>query len=390
MLRPTLIICASCCCHAAFAQSSVTLGGFLDDGIVYVNHSAPTSNVAGQKVFQMASSSESRWGLTGHEDLGGGTRAIFRLENGFNMNSGVLSEGGRLFGRQAIVGLESPHAGRLTFGRDYDFGAEYVGTLVSSKQWAGGMGTHVGDSDNLYNSFRLNNTVKWTTPDIRGLVLGGGYAFSNQASDTGGAGFANDRAYTFGARYQHGPLVAAVAYLEVNQPAAGNAGGSNPSGAVTGDYVNRRNIFYGPVTRQRIATGGANYTSGPFVVGLVYSWVDLDYADATSLRLSNFEANIRYRLSPAWQAGAAFIYTDGHANGGDSIGKFAVGNRPKWEQVNLGLNYALSKRTGVYAVIVWQEAVGDANQAAIFNSGGLSGATSRSQVAAALGLRTRF
>ena len=390
MRRPIFLACGTLFCHVALAQSSVTLYGLLDDGIVYVNHSSPTAGVPARKVFQMASSSESRWGFTGREDLGGGTQALFQLENGFNINSGALSEGGRLFGRQAIVGLQNPHMGQLTMGRDYDFGADYVGSLVSSKQWSGGMGAHVGDADNLYNSFRLNNTVKYTTPDVKGLVVGGAYAFSNQASSVGSAGFANDRAYTFGARYQNGPLVAAASYLQVDKPTAGNTGGNNPSGAVAGDYVNLRNIFYGPVTRQQVAASGANYTAGPFTAGLIYSWVKLSYADQTSLRLSNYEANGGYRFTPDWQVNVALVYTDGDAGGGDSLGKFAVGNRPKWEQINLGLNYSLSKRTGLYGIVVWQKAAGDATQAAIFNSGGLSGSASHSQVAAALGMRTRF
>src|ERR1700679_3692395 len=112
MRRPIFLACGTLFCHVALAQSSVTLYGLLDDGIVYVNHSSPTAGVPARKVFQMASSSESRWGFTGREDLGGGTQALFQLENGFNINSGALSEGGRLFGRQAIVGLQNPHMGQ--------------------------------------------------------------------------------------------------------------------------------------------------------------------------------------------------------------------------------------------------------------------------------------
>ena len=49
----------------------------------------------------------SRWGLKGTEDLGGGLKAIFQLENGFDVNNGKLGQGGLLFGRQAYVGLTS-------------------------------------------------------------------------------------------------------------------------------------------------------------------------------------------------------------------------------------------------------------------------------------------
>jgi general bacterial porin, GBP family len=258
-------------------------------------------------------------------------------------------------------------------GRGNDFGADYVGPLLFSRQWEGGMGAHVGESDNLYNLSHLTNTAKYTTSHINGLVLGGTYAFSNQASRTGGAGFANDRACTFGVRYQNGPLVAAASYLEVNQPTAGNTEGNNQSGAGAGDYVNLRNIFSGPVIRQQAVAGGANYTRGPLTAGLVNRWVKLSCADRTSPRLSNYEANRRYRFVGEWKACVALIHTDRYADGGNSLGKFAVGNRPKWKKINRGLDYTLSKRTSLYGVFVWQKATGDATQAAIFNSGRLSG-----------------
>lgn len=377
-------------CTSAFAQNSVTLYGLIDDGIAYVNHSASRAGVAGHSVFQMANANESRWGLRGFEDLGSGMRALFVLENGFNVNNGTAGSGGRLFGRQAFVGVDNKQVGQLTLGRQYDFGVDYVGPLASSKQWAGQYGAHVGDPDNFYNSFRLNNAVKFASRDLGGLVLGGAYAFSNQASSDAGTGFANNRAYTFGARYANGPVVAAASYLQLDNPATGNTGGTNTNGAVSGDYANLRNIFYGNVARQRVASGGATYAIGNFTAGLVYSWTGFDYTDSSALHVSNYEVNGRYNITPALLIGAAFIYTDGRASGGTSRGTFATGDHPTWQQINLGIDYALSKRTELYSVAVYQQARGDATQAAIFNAGGLSGSGSRQQVAVAAGIRTRF
>ena len=45
----------------------------------------------------------------------GGWSTIFTLESGFNTKAGTLNQGGRLFGRQAYVGLKGPY-GSLTFG----------------------------------------------------------------------------------------------------------------------------------------------------------------------------------------------------------------------------------------------------------------------------------
>ena len=125
---------------AAHAQSSVTLYGFVDAGLVYVNNQSGHSNVetiTGQ-------TSGSRWGLRGSEDLGGGLKAIFTLENGFDTSNGKLLQGGREFGRQAFVGLSSDTWGAVTLGRQYDPMTELVGEIAATSMWAW-LGTHPGD-----------------------------------------------------------------------------------------------------------------------------------------------------------------------------------------------------------------------------------------------------
>jgi hypothetical protein len=61
----------------------------------------------------------SRWGMRGTEDLGGGLKAIFLLENGFDASTGKLWQGGLEFGRQAWVGLSSARLGTVSLGRQY-------------------------------------------------------------------------------------------------------------------------------------------------------------------------------------------------------------------------------------------------------------------------------
>ncbi len=53
----------------------------------------------------------SKFGLLGAEDLGGGTKAIFRLESGFNSLTGAQSSSGFIFNRQAYVGLSNDRYG---------------------------------------------------------------------------------------------------------------------------------------------------------------------------------------------------------------------------------------------------------------------------------------
>ena len=106
---------------SAYAQSSVTLYGIVDTSIHYINN----ANQAGNSVTQMESGavSNSRWGLKGSEDLGGGNKALFVLESGFNSATGKMSSAGTLFNRQSFVGLQNKDLGTITLGRQYNFGS---------------------------------------------------------------------------------------------------------------------------------------------------------------------------------------------------------------------------------------------------------------------------
>lgn len=110
-----------------------------------------------------------RWGL----------KAIFRLENGFNVNNGTLGQGGREFGRQAYVGLSSNSIGTFTLGRQYNAIQDVVAPLgVASvlTQFA----THPFDNDNLNNTYRTDNSVKYATPNMAGFQAEALYGFACQ------------------------------------------------------------------------------------------------------------------------------------------------------------------------------------------------------------------
>ncbi|CAE6850430.1 MULTISPECIES: porin [Paraburkholderia] len=162
-----------------FAQSSVTLYGILDTGIELVTH----ANAAGDKVIRMpgiTGSVPSRWGLRGKEDLGGGLAAIFVLENGFNTRAGDMNQGGRLFGRQAWVGLSSRY-GALTFGRQYtmSFWAITDSDILGPDIYGG-----VGGLDAYIPNSRSDNTVAYKGT-FYGVTVGATYSFGRDSSGTG-------------------------------------------------------------------------------------------------------------------------------------------------------------------------------------------------------------
>ncbi|TCF97771.1 hypothetical protein BZM26_29375 [Paraburkholderia strydomiana] len=330
----------------AHAQSSVTLYGLLDEGLNF------TSNANGHGTYQMKSGDTygSRWGLRGEEDLGGGLKAIFKLESGFDTNSGQAGQGGRLFGRQAYVGLSSDQYGTVTFGRQYDTSVDDLGFggLTAAGNYAGDVNSHPFDNDNADWDFRVNNVVKYVSPTYRGLTGEAMYGFSNQAG-----GFANNRTWGATLNYQNGGLTAGASYLKLDNP------GANASGAVSGDA-----LFAGS-SQQDIGVA-ASYRFAHSLAGLAYSHVDVYdptfnayFASQSgpsggtwnSWKFDNFEANEQYFFRPDLWLGAAYTFTVAHLH--STSGSFT----PKWHQLGLTLDYDLSKSTSVYAQGAYQHVV---------------------------------
>ncbi|MBV8262071.1 MAG: porin [Paraburkholderia sp.] len=388
-------VTAALAASAAHAQSSVTLYGLVDAGIAYTNNVATTQNGlpghgSGRVALQSGNISGSRFGLRGSEDLGGGLHAIFTLENGFNVNNGALGQGGRLFGRQAFVGLSTDQYGTLTLGRQYDSMVDFVAPLSGTAGSFGDAGfAHVYDNDNLQHTVRLSNSVKFTSIDYAGFKFGGVYAFSNSTS------FAVDRAYSAGASYNNGPLRLAAAYLQIN----GSAAASTPSGAVNQNVAADPSEFKstaggGNLTAdvQRTVGAGVGYTFGPAAVNFVYTHSQYQNTNAFGLtaasgstHFDNYELNVKYALTPALNLGLMDTFTDGHLNG---TSKTNIGTDPKWNQVNAIARYSLSKRTEVYGEAMYQHAIGNNNVAVMYNAGGFSGTSN--QVMGAVGMLTRF
>ncbi|RDU94661.1 porin [Trinickia dinghuensis] len=381
-MKKTLVVAAVSASFAvaAHAQSSVTLYGVVDAGLTY------TSNVGGKANWQQTSGGidQSRFGLKGSEDLGNGLKAIFNLESGFNINSGRFANNGSEFNRQSYVGLSSNY-GTVTLGRQYDAEQDYLAPLSATGSWGGTSFAHVGNFDNLSTNtgFAVNNSIKFSSADYAGFTFGGTYGFSNQAG-----AYANNREYSLGAAYQLQGLRVAAAYVQQNNPLAGNSGATDGSYLGAGANgvaaaVNGAGTTIGNF-RQRTFGAGASYAFGPAQVGAVWTQARLDNAQAAAnIRADNYEVNAKYNLTPALGLGAAYTFTDQR---GSVLGA-NVGAR--FHQVGVQADYFLSKRTDVYAQAVYQHS-SSAGAAAIYNGsfGGVS--SSDNQTAATVGLRHRF
>lgn len=172
-------VCALACALAApavtHAQSNVTLYGVVDTGLAYVNGVGPQRH---SETFMpnLAGTVPSRWGLRGAEDLGGGLKAVFTLESGFAPDTGVAGQGGRMFGRQALVGLSSANWGQISVGRQYTmlFWAMLEPDMLGPNVFGS------GSFDAYLPNARADNAIAYKGK-FGGLTVGATYSFGRDA-----------------------------------------------------------------------------------------------------------------------------------------------------------------------------------------------------------------
>jgi Outer membrane protein (porin) len=176
-----LAVFAAFASSAAHAQSSVVLYGIIDTGIEYVTNVGPQKS-SSVHAPSLTASLPSLWGLRGKEDLGGGLSAVFLLESGFAPSQGTLNQGGRLFGRQAYVGLSGPW-GTFTLGRQYSqiFWAVLTGDTLAPNIYA------AADLDPYLTQPRVDNAITYTFT-TSGLTVAAMYSFGRDAVDSAPAG----------------------------------------------------------------------------------------------------------------------------------------------------------------------------------------------------------
>ena len=363
---------------AAHAQSTVTLYGSLDAGIAYVN------NAGGHSAWLQSSSllSNTYFGLKGAEDLGGGLKAIFKLESGFDLNNGAFHNGSTMFNRQAYVGIQSAQYGTLTLGKQYDSVVDYLSPLSLAGQ-AGvvNLAAHPLNNDNIGAQYSINNAVKYESANYSGFHFGGLYGFSNDPGQ-----FANGRAWSVGAGYAAGPLTVAAAYDQTNTNTNAATNGSAAATVPLGGNVKRT---FGV---------GANYAFGPGTAGVLWTHTRIQGAteggvNGLNARFDNIEVNGTYSLTPALALVANYTYTYGKTTGAGTSS-----SDPKWHSAVLAADYSLSKRSDVYLAGAYQHGSGDLFNngvtAPVENTAGIGGylpqSSTQNQVAVTVGMRHRF
>ncbi|MGF6505688.1 porin [Paraburkholderia sp. 32] len=375
----------------AHAQSSVTLYGVLDESVQYVNNATPH----GGSLVQMFGGNlqGNRFGLKGTEDLGGGLKAIFQLENGFDINSGKLGQGGLMFGRQAYVGLTGDSWGTFTAGRQYDPLVDMIQPLTGDNYFGSTFATP-GDVDNNDNSFRVNNSLKYVSPVWSGFQVEGMYALGGVAGATG-----SGQTWAGAATYATGPFSVAGGYLRTDNASTnlpvrtGWNSTTVPGATFDTNFPDNAGINQAYTTAKSIsiASAAAQYVTGPLTANLSYSNARYkpDAQSAfTSTQIFNVgRVYVGYQITPAALLGIGYAYTRGT---GDAVATY--------NQVSLGGDYSLSKRTDLYTVAAWQHASGqqrDPATGALVSSTASIGSygnqsSTNNQVMVSVGIRHKF
>jgi predicted porin len=287
----------------------------------------------------------SRLGFKGTEDLGGGLKAIWQIESQLNPggNDG-LDGAGTVGGRNTFVGLAGGF-GTFVMGRHdtpYKLGTasldifgdtigDYNGRLGYVTSYANPAVPPVPPTitvttvvDPIYGAHdaRLGNAIAYISPTWDGFHFAAAVVAGNDA-----AAFDNNNktfdAYSLTGVYANGPLFASLSYQDVVDAGAGAGNQSSKAWKV-----------------------GLGYTFGDAKVGFVYEDVNNDTGGLNGgFDRSSWVINGVYNMGPiALKAQYGKIKDWTRQTGATTYTK---SDPTKWD---LGVDYALSKRTKAYVV----------------------------------------
>jgi len=339
------LILAGVLCAAstpAFAQSGITIYGVLDAGVQYLTN----ADAAGHAQTGVASGSyqPSRLGFKGLEDIGGGYKALFVLESGFNADTGAQSSATTLFNRFAYVGLATP-IGTVTVGRQgslqFDKTVFYDPLYYSTYSMLSLNGAPI-------QTFKINNAVKFQSASWHGWNVAAVYSAGQELAGNARAG----RHIGGAVEYVNGPLSARV----LQETTWGNAG-----------TVDQSRLS------DRRTSAAVLYKQGAFT--WFADWIHVAGDLQISPRGDIAVAAVAYDIAP-WR----FVLETGRYKADDSAA------RP---QLVSGLvQYALSRRTALYTAFGRMSNGGGSNFGVVYP--GTVAAAGQNQLGITLGINHRF
>ncbi|WP_425394112.1 porin [Burkholderia singularis] len=366
------VAAAACATPHAYAQSSVQLYGLIDlSALTYQSHANANGNhMIGMGLHGEPWFSGSRWGLKGAEDIGGGTKVIFRLESEYTVADGNMEDPGQIFDRDAWVGIENDTLGKFTAGFQNSI-ARDASAIYGDAYGSAKLTTEEGGWTNANNfkqmifyaagatGTRYSNGLAWKKLFSNGIFASAGYAFSNSTS------FGLNSTWQVALGYNGGPFNVSGFFSHVNHD-----GFSNKSFSVGGNYT--FDIF-------RVNAGYFRYLGNQGALGQRQ-----DNAWTVSFKLAP-KGPLDYELGyQQMRVHNAAYNSDGdipNANLGAFSLTSGVGNGYK-ETLYGSVFYHLSKRTEVYLAGDYMRLHGGYTVASTHGA--------RNQVELTSGIRTRF
>lgn len=343
----------------AFAGSAlaadVTLYGVVDLGLQYT-HSDPDTAAGATDKLQMASGSEAgpRFGLKGVEQLGNGVEVGFVLENGFSADTGALGNNNRLFGRQSTVFIRGSF-GEIAFGRmgQLTSGNGSYGLTGNLSPFGTSWGGSVEGSTYMVGYNRMDNTVVYKTPTFGGFTVYAQYSsdMNTLVQDTTENKGNSNRYYALGATF--------------------NAGALNLVGTVDSYNWDSSNGKMEQLDDGLTVTLGGSYDFGVAKAYLGAQYFDNMLAGTGDAATKTLDG---YGFASAWSAlqqakgfgamagvgapvaGGTAMFAVGYAKAEEATDNAATKDYEVTRLgVSAGYNYALSKRTDVYAVAAYYQ-----------------------------------
>lgn len=309
---------------SAIQAQTVNLYGVLDASVERLNNIG-TSGTNLTRMPGLTGSAPSRLGFRGSEDLGGGLKAVFTLEQGFGVDNGALNQGGRAFGRQAYVGVTSEW-GALTLGRQYSvmFWSQLDADILGPNMFGS------GSLDSYLPNARADNSLAYRG-DFGAWSFGATYSFGRDAVNAGPSPAGTNcpgesdtdssacRQWSVLAKYNTAQWGVAAAIDEIH-------GGPGAFAGLTSSAMKDR----------RSTVAGWFKPNGALKLGAGVIARRND-ASATTPRSSLLYVGAAYTMSPQFGIDAQ-VFKQDYSNSNNGATLFAVRG-----------TYNLSKRTAVYA-----------------------------------------
>lgn len=215
------------------------------------------------------STDTSFWGVRGSEDLGGGWRAQFKLENGFSVDTGALGSTTAFWNREALVGIGNNRYGTVLLGSQYS-PAFYITAKVDPFQRSGNgtlFNLMQANAGNAQRGYRLlqDNSVQYISPAFGGFTGRVQYGLSERSVEPRDLG----EFKSFGLEFAQGPFYAGLSY-EDEGVATTPAGGERSKKTVTlgATYDFKIVKLHGYLLRNRLEAAPGDLDG--YLVGLTY------------------------------------------------------------------------------------------------------------------------